>query len=58
MTLTRPLRNGHYWVYLVHGMIVSPIISIVTFTLTTVWLSVEPRRAHLLVLGRVPAERP
>ena len=41
MTLTRPLRNGHYWVYLVHGMIVSPIISIVTFTLTTVWLSVS-----------------
>ncbi|GAA1990414.1 sensor histidine kinase [Microbacterium pumilum] len=40
MTLTRPLRNGHYWVYLVHGMIVSPIVSIVTFTLTTVWLSV------------------
>src|SRR5688572_2600922 len=39
-TLTRPLRNGHYWVYLVHGMIVSPIISIVTFALTTVWLSV------------------
>ncbi len=41
MTLTRPLRNGHYWVYLVHGMIVSPIVSIVTFTLTTVWLSVS-----------------
>jgi signal transduction histidine kinase len=39
--LTRPLRNGHYWVYLVHGMIVSPIISIVTFALTTVWLSVS-----------------
>ncbi len=41
MTLTRPLRNGHYWVYLVHGMIVSPIISIATFTLTTVWLSIS-----------------
>ena len=41
MTLTRPLRNGHYWVYLAHGMIVSPIVSIVTFTLTTVWLSVS-----------------
>lgn len=40
MTLTRPLRNAHYWVYLVHGMIVSPIISIVSFVLTTVWLSV------------------
>ncbi|GAA1965574.1 sensor histidine kinase [Microbacterium deminutum] len=41
LTLTRPIRNGHYWVYLVHGMIVSPIVSIATFTLTTVWLSVS-----------------
>lgn len=38
--LTRPLRNAHYWLYLVHGMIVSPIISIISFTLTVVWLSV------------------
>ena len=41
MVLTRPLRNGHYWVYLLHGAIVSPIVSIVTFTLTTVWLSIS-----------------
>lgn len=40
MTLTRPLRGAHYWVYLVHGMIVSPIISTISFVLTTVWLSV------------------
>ena len=40
-TLTRPLRNGHYWIYLLHGMIVSPILSTVTFALTTVWLSVS-----------------
>ncbi|WP_426319670.1 sensor histidine kinase [Microbacterium sp. E-13] len=40
MTLTRPLRNAHYWVYLAHGMIVSPIISTISFALTTVWLSV------------------
>lgn len=39
MTLTRPLRNAHYWVYLAHGMVVSPIISTVSFALTTVWLS-------------------
>lgn len=38
--LTRPLRNAHYWLYLVHGMIVSPIISVISFTLTVVWLSV------------------
>lgn len=40
MVLTRPLRNAHYWLYLVHGMIVNPIISTISFTLTTVWLSV------------------
>jgi signal transduction histidine kinase len=40
ITLVRPLRNPHYWVYLVHGMIVSPIISTITFTITVVWLSV------------------
>ena len=40
MTLTRPIRNAHYWVYLVHGMLVSPILSIVSFAVTTVWLSV------------------
>lgn len=39
-TLTRPLRNAHYWVYLVHGMIVSPIVSTITFVLTTVWLTI------------------
>lgn len=40
ITLLRPLRNPHYWVYLVHGMIVSPIVSTITFTITVVWLSV------------------
>ena len=40
-TITRPLRNGHYWTYLLHGTIVSPIISIVTFALTTAWLSIS-----------------
>jgi signal transduction histidine kinase len=40
MTLTRPIRNAHYWLYLVHGMIVSPIISTISFALATVWLSV------------------
>ncbi|MEU1970572.1 sensor domain-containing protein [Microbacterium sp. NPDC019599] len=39
--LSRPLRNAHYWLYLVHGMIVSPILSIISFTLTVVWLSVS-----------------
>ncbi|MFB7891274.1 sensor histidine kinase [Microbacterium sp. NPDC056044] len=40
VTLTRPIRGAHYWLYLVHGMIVNPIISTISFTLTVVWLSV------------------
>lgn len=40
VTLTRPLRNGHYWLSLGHGMIVSPIVSAATFAVTTAWLSV------------------
>ncbi len=39
--LTRPVRNAHYWLYLVHGMIVNPIISTVSFALTVAWLSVS-----------------
>jgi signal transduction histidine kinase len=38
--LTRPIRNAHYWLYLVHGMIVSPIISTISFALTVTWISV------------------
>ena len=39
--LLRPLRNGHYWLSLLHGMIVSPIVSTVTFGITTAWLSLS-----------------
>lgn len=37
----QPLRNRHYWLALVHGAVVSPVLSIVSFTLTVVWLSVS-----------------
>jgi len=40
-TLTRPIRNGHYWSSLLHGMIINPILSTVTFALTVTWLSVS-----------------
>ncbi|WP_106814072.1 sensor histidine kinase [Microbacterium timonense] len=40
MTLTRPIRNAHYWLYLVHGMIVSPIVSTISFAVTVAWLSI------------------
>lgn len=35
--LLAPLRSGHYWSYLLHQMIVSPVVSIVTFALTVTW---------------------
>ncbi|MBG6053838.1 signal transduction histidine kinase [Salinibacterium sp. CAN_S4] len=34
------LGNGHYWLYLLHTMIVDFIIKTVTWTITIVWLSI------------------
>ena len=39
-TFSRPLRTPHYWMYLLHGMIVSPLLSTISFALTVTWLSV------------------
>ena len=39
-TATRPIRNGHYWAALLHGMIVRPVISTISFGITVAWLSV------------------
>lgn len=35
-----PFANGHYWLYLLHGAIINPIVSILSWTLTIVWASV------------------
>ncbi|WP_223360766.1 sensor histidine kinase [Leifsonia sp. ZF2019] len=32
-----PFVNGHYWLYLLHGILINPIVSIVTWTVTMVW---------------------
>ena len=34
-----PLVSGHYWLYLLHGMVVNFIVGIVTWSLTIVWVS-------------------
>ncbi len=34
------LGNGHYWLYLLHTMIIDFIVATVTWTITIVWLSV------------------
>lgn len=35
--LLAPLRSGHYWSYLLHGLIINPIVSTVTFSLAVTW---------------------
>jgi signal transduction histidine kinase len=34
-----PYTNGHYWLYLLHTLIVNPIVSIVSWTLTVTWVA-------------------
>ncbi|MFB8386626.1 sensor histidine kinase [Microbacterium sp. NPDC055910] len=41
MTVTRPIRNVRYWLSLVHGTIVNPVVSAATFSVTIAWLSVS-----------------
>jgi signal transduction histidine kinase len=38
-TILGPLVSGHYWLYLLHGMVVNFIVGIVTWTLAIVWVS-------------------
>ncbi|MFF1879118.1 sensor histidine kinase [Leifsonia sp. NPDC058230] len=35
-----PFVNGHYWLYLLHTMIVNPIVSIFSWVVTIVWTSI------------------
>jgi len=34
------LGNGHYWLYLLHVMVIDFIVTLVTWTLTVVWVSI------------------
>lgn len=34
-----PLADGHYWLYLLHGMIVNPVVGIVTWSVAVAWLA-------------------
>jgi signal transduction histidine kinase len=38
--LLAPLVDGHYWLYLLHGMLVNPIVGIVSWSITISWLAV------------------
>ena len=35
-----PYANGHYWLYLLHAVIINPIISLISWVFTVVWVSV------------------
>ncbi|TPX04649.1 hypothetical protein FJ656_10760, partial [Schumannella luteola] len=37
--LLAPLIDGHYWLYLLHGSLVNPLIGIVSWSITITWLS-------------------
>ncbi|MCI4657426.1 sensor histidine kinase [Cryobacterium zhongshanensis] len=39
-TVLGPLVGGHYWLYLLHGLVVNFVVSVVSWTITVVWLSV------------------
>ncbi|MGJ4843451.1 sensor histidine kinase [Leifsonia sp. Le1] len=39
-TMFGPFVNGHYWLYLLHTLIINPIVSIVSWTLTIAWSAV------------------
>jgi signal transduction histidine kinase len=36
-----PTIDGHYWLYLLHTMVVNPIVGIVSWTITIVWTSIS-----------------
>ncbi|MFT4285151.1 MAG: sensor domain-containing protein [Protaetiibacter sp.] len=38
--LLAPVVDGHYWLYLLHGSIVNPVVGIVSWSITITWLSV------------------
>ncbi|MCI2958296.1 sensor domain-containing protein [Agromyces atrinae] len=35
-----PFADGHYWLYLLHTVVVAPVISIISWTFAVVWLSI------------------
>ncbi|MFF2390379.1 sensor histidine kinase [Agromyces sp. NPDC058104] len=35
-----PFVDGHYWLYLLHGMVVNPIVSVISWSLTITWTAV------------------
>ncbi len=39
-TMFAPFVDGHYWLYLLHGLVINPIISVVTWSITVAWTAI------------------
>ena len=39
--LIQPLRNGHYWMALLYGAIVRPVVAILTFGVSVAWVALS-----------------
>lgn len=39
-TAFAPFIDGHYWLYLLHTLVINPIVSVVTWSVTIAWTSV------------------
>ncbi|TFB57082.1 sensor domain-containing protein [Cryobacterium sp. Sr3] len=56
--LLGPLVNGHYWLYLLHGMVVNFVVGLVSWIVTVVWLSVGFGGVSYWIWGRfLPEDR-
>lgn len=38
-TVFAPFIDGHYWLYMLHGMVINPVVSIISWSLTVAWTS-------------------
>ena len=50
--LRATLGNGHYWLYVLHTMVVNYIVSLISWTVTVVWLSTGLGGATFWFWGR------
>ncbi|MGW9629284.1 sensor histidine kinase [Agromyces sp. NPDC055520] len=39
-SLFAPFVDGHYWLYMLHGLVINPIISVISWSITVAWTSV------------------
>lgn len=58
-TILGPLVNGHYWLYLLHGMVVNFLLGLVSWIVTVVWVSVSLGGVTFWLWGRAlsPGDR-